>query len=132
RPFKEIPKSIDKIVYIMKPIKLTMGAVSFLILFLFYSCEIERIDPAVPVEDVEEPTLESPDSETDKGDDDDTVQDSTESDEDPAGGDQKLEVIGSGSGKLVIKDIENKRYSIKPGTYSSFHLENIKSTTLEG
>ncbi|HLT41943.1 MAG TPA: hypothetical protein VKZ95_04495, partial [Sphingobacteriaceae bacterium] len=116
----------------MKQIKkLTMGAISFLILVFFYSCEIERIEPAKPVDDVEKPKTESPDSET-EGDDNETGQDSTESDKGSGGGDQKLEVIGNGSGKLIIKDVENKRYSIKPGTYSSFHLENIKSTSLEG
>src|SRR5690606_19606436 len=40
--------------------------------------------------------------------------------------------IGNGSGSLVIKGVEGKKYSIKPGTYSSFHFENIKNTSING
>src|SRR5690606_26459506 len=96
---------------------LPMLLLSFLGLILFSSCEVEQIEPAKPAPPVEDSNQQKPDGKTDK----DTVTN-----------DQKLEVIGNGSGKLVVKDVSNKRYSIKPGTYSSFHLENIRSTSIEG
>lgn len=112
----------------MRSISKSRWILTSLILILCYSCEVEKIDPVDPTEVVEEP-------ESDPGHDSDTESDKdndTESNKDSSDEDQKLEIIGTGSGKLIVKDVENKRYSIKPGTYSSFHLENIKSTSLEG
>lgn len=114
----------------MKAVSTSLPILACLILLFASSCEVEKIDPVAPAEVVEEP---SQDAETDSKNDSESDEDSdTGSDKDSTGGDDKLEVIGSGSGTLVLKDIENKKYSIKPGIYSSFQLENIKSTSLEG
>lgn len=93
-----------------------MGILGFVLLFTLNSCEVEKIEPVNPLPETEEPSLEKPAPEE--------QEEST-----PTG---KLEVIGNGSGSLVIKNVEGKNYSITPGTYSSIQLENIKNSTIDG
>jgi len=104
----------------MRSNELKMGIFSCLILFSLYSCEVEKIEPANPLPDTEQSKSE------------DTKQ--PEETAKPGGSElpNQLEVIGNGSGSLIIKDVEGKKYSIKPGTYSSFHLENIKNSSIDG
>src|SRR5690606_31659245 len=93
----------------MKPIFFKMGILGCVLLIALNSCEVETIEPAKPLPETEEPTSEKP---------------APEEPEKPAPPEKNdtLEMIGTGSGNLVIKDVEGKKYSIKPGTYSSFHL----------
>jgi len=102
-----------------------MGVVIFLILFSFFGCEVENISPVEPSENVEEQKTDDSNSETDN-------ESETETNKDSVNTQQKSEVIGNGSGKLSLKNVKNKHYSIKPGTYSSFHVENVTNTTIDG
>src|SRR5690606_19334180 len=94
------------------------------LLLLLYSCEVEKIEPVKPVPDQEQ---ESP-----------TLPDTASNDQKPlpdnegeSNGQEKIE-IGNGSGQIIIKDIENKEYVIKPGTYWNINIENVKNVSLTG
>jgi len=103
----------------MKPLFFKMGILGCVLLIALNSCEVEIIEPAKPLPENEDPTSEKP---------------APEEPEKPTSPEKTdtLELIGNGSGNLIIKDVEGKKYSIKPGTYSGFHLENIKNSTIDG
>ncbi len=91
---------------------------SFL-LFLF-SCEVDPVKPAntqsdnVIDEDPTDEVAQKPDSEN------------------PSNPNNNLIMIGNGYGHIELKDIQDKIYTIKPGTYSSISLSNLKNITIDG
>ncbi|MFB5944694.1 hypothetical protein [Albibacterium profundi] len=103
----------------MKVKSVKMGLLGCAFLFFLYSCEVEQIEPAKPVEN--ENVIDS--AETEK----ETIDSSRVEKKD-----ENIEVIGTGSGKLVIKDVENKNFSIKPGVYGDILIENTKNTSIKG
>lgn len=112
----------------MKSNNLKMGILGYLILFSLYSCEVEKIEPSNPIPpETEEPA--KPD-EPSQPENPAKPQEPNQPEQPDQPG--QLEIVGNGSGSLVIKDVEGKRYSIKPGTYSNFHLENIRNTSIDG
>src|SRR5690606_35286283 len=103
----------------MKLKNVKMGLFGCAFLFFLYSCEVEKIEPAKPVE--KENVIDSAKTEKETADSSKVEKK-----------DESVEVIGTGSGKLVIKNVENKNYSIKPGTYGDILIENTKNTSIKG
>lgn len=97
----------------MISIRLKIGIFSSII-FLFLSCEAERIIPLKPAPEIEENI--PPDN---------VIPDETNTNQD-------VSEIGNGSGQVVIKDTENKTYVIKPGTYWNITIENVKDVSIKG
>src|SRR5690606_13576057 len=109
--------------------------VLFSCVFLF-SCEPKELELSNMIPDVEESQPdESNEDESNEGENkEDDKQDETggekEDEEGKGEGEDKtpigskFEEIGKGSGNLIIKNVEGKKYSVKPGIYSNFHLEN--------
>src|SRR5690606_30817479 len=50
----------------------------------------------------------------------------------PQDTDANIIEIGKGSGYLEIKNVEGKKYKIKPGSYTGIRSENVKNTTVSG
>lgn len=112
---KKIHKKSKIMIKLTKSIKTNVGVLCLVILSFLYSCEVEKIEPAKPVPDVEET---------------DPTNQGSEEEKKPIN--EKITEIGTGSGNLEIKDIENQKYSIKAGTYKSINIENIKNIKIDG
>lgn len=79
------------------------------------ACEVEQIEPAKPESETEEPKL-----------------DESKEPVKPDSSIQNSEVIGKGSGDLIIKNVQEKKYSIKPGTYKSITIEKVSNISIDG
>jgi len=108
----------------IKKSKPTGPLITLVLLLLIYACEVEKMEPAQPTPDVEETIPESEDSTPNKPD-------STSNDK---GETNKLEKvnIGDGSGRVIIKDVKDKEYTITPGTYWRIEIENVDNIVVDG
>src|SRR5690606_8664515 len=105
----------------MKLKNVKMGLFGCAFLFFLYSCEVEQIEPAKRVEN--ENVVDS--TKTEKETQDTTANKTNKNS-------QNLEIIGTGTGTLILKDISDKAYRIKPGTYSGLIFSNLQNVKIEG
>lgn len=106
----------------MKLKNVKMGLFGCAFLFFLYSCEVEQIEPAQPVE--EENVIDSTEVEKDKQE----TADSSNVEK----GDREVKVIGTGNGDLIIRDSQNVNYSIRPGTYAYVEISNVSNSIISG
>lgn len=106
----------------MKVKNVRMGLLSCFFLFFLYSCEVEKIEPAQPVE--EENVVDS--TEVDKNAE--KVDDSSSMEK----GDRETKIIGTGSGNIIINDSDGINYTIKPGHYTYMEFNNVSNSIIDG
>lgn len=107
---------------LMKIKNVRMGLLSCFFLFFLYSCEVDKIEPAKPVE--EENMVDS----TDVNNEDEHGQESASMEKD----DREVKVIGTGSGNIKISDSDRINYTIRPGTYSYVEIKNVNNSVIDG
>lgn len=97
-----------------------MGVIfSTIFILLMYSCEAERIKPLESTIPQHEDNIPSGDTPTDDIVTDDNLnQDALE--------------IGNGSGQVIIQDVQDKIYIIKPGTYQNISIKNVSKISVRG
>lgn len=107
----------------MKLKNVRMGLLSCFFLFFMYSCEVEKIEPAKPVE--EENVIDS--TEVDK-EEEEKAQDSSSTEK----GNRDTKIIGTGSGNIIINDSDGINYTIKPGHYTYMEFNNVSNSIIDG
>lgn len=93
-----------------------MGFLFSILIVGLLSCEREQLAPAKPVEE-ERSTIDSLTANTSQNKSE-TISQS--------------ELIGNGSGVLELRDISDKKYTIKEGTYTALRFQNIKNVNIDG
>lgn len=102
----------------MKLKNVKMGLFGCAFLFFLYSCEVEQVEPAKPVE--KENAIDS--AELEEKTDSSTLDKSN----------REVKVIGNGSGSIKIQDSDGINYTIKPGNYSYVEFKNVQNSVIDG
>lgn len=94
---------------------------AFLLIIFLFSCKAEQVKPSDPVPPPDKkPAVDS----TDNSKSDTVALEEKDKRE-------HIEV-GSGSGQLIIKNASDKKFIVRPGTYGSIIIENVKNSTIDG
>lgn len=105
----------------MKLKNVKMGLFGCAFLFFLYSCEMEQMEPAQPVE--EENVIDSTEVEKEE-----QIVDSPSVEK----GNREVKVIGTGSGNIKINNSDGINYTIKPGSYTYVEIKNVSNSVIDG
>jgi len=97
-----------------------MGVLSYILLLFIYSCEDKIIEPPKATPEVEESIPP------------DNISTDDSNNNNNNNNNQDISEIGNGSGQIIIKDIMNKNYIIKSGTYQNITIKNVNNVSITG